>query len=350
MQDQPAPADELQTLRYRRQTAVARVGQNGQRRIAAASVLLVGVGALGTTIAERLVRSGIGHLRLVDRDWVEWDNLPRQALFDERDAAERAPKAAAAATHLARINRDVRLEPIVADFTAASGMELANGCNLILDGTDNFETRYLINDISLERNIPWVHGGVIGAAGQLMAVVPGQTCCLRCLLPDPPLPGSMPTCQSAGVLGSSVGVIASWQATEAIKLLVEGLQDIPSRMMTIDTWSGVVRLVHAPLSLRLHCPACGEGRRDFLHGDAGARPAVLCGRNAVQVHMPLTDRADLEGIAGRLGELVQNANPYFIRLTADGFGITLFADGRAVVEGTEDPAVARTILSRLVGL
>ncbi len=340
--------DELR--RYRRQMNFRHIGVEGQRRLSAASVAVIGTGALGTTIAERLVRAGVGRLRLIDRDWVELDNLPRQTLFVEQDALERRPKAIAAREQLQKIDSKVDIDASVTEFAPENALELLTGIDVILDGTDNFETRYLINDCSLELNIPWIHGGVIGSSGQVMSIVPGKTCCLRCIFPDLPNPEELETCNTAGVLGPSVSIVAAWQALEAIKLIVAGTDSLRSEWISIETWDASVRRFSADFTkLSFSCPACGLGHRDFLSGQHTRSAVVLCGRNAVQIGGNNHKRVDLEKIAHRLQNESIDANPFFVRLRIAEGEMTIFADGRTIVTGTEDPIVARMLIDRWIG-
>jgi len=357
--------------RYRRQLAYGNLGRLGQERLRESRIAIVGVGALGSVIAERLGRMGIGKIRLIDRDWVEWDNLPRQSLFTEQDARDRLPKAIAAESHLKKINSDVHWESHVSDLVASNAVELLSEFDLILDGTDNFETRFLINDVSLELGIPWVHGGCIGATGQVMGMIPGVTACFRCLLPEPPPADQMATCDSAGVLGPAVSIVASWQAMEAVKILAvarevlgESVQEKRCELMTFDMWSNDVRKVFlSPVrpiksfanpgtaeSLATGCPACFEGRRDFLHGNRSALVQILCGRNAVQIQSASPEKVDLVRLADRLRPSGTVAiNPFLLRFETDSLIMSVFSDGRAIVAGTEDPAVARRFLTHWLG-
>ena len=236
--------------RYRRQKAYVEIGQRGQELLGQSRVAICGMGALGAMVAERLCRSGIGFLRLIDRDWVELDNLPRQALYTTQDAMEVRPKSIAAREHLLAIDPDIQVESVVEDLTFTNAEKWLSDVDCIIDGTDNFETRFLINDLAIRCGIPWVHAGIVGAAGQSMAFVPGETACFRCLLPEPPPVEQMQTCDSAGVLGAAVGVIASWQAIEAIKLLVKADQAADGCLRIFDLWAGDVRKIKVPRKLR----------------------------------------------------------------------------------------------------
>ena len=359
--------------RYHRQTILPQVGPAGRDRLAAARVLLVGCGALGTTIAEQLVRAGVGLLRIVDRDLVELTNLQRQVLFDEADAASGTPKAVAAARRLAAVNSAVVVEPVVADVHAGNVEELAGWTpigsadaaraqerfvHLILDGTDNVETRYLLNDVSVKHNVPWVYGACIGAEGRMMPVWPGSTPCLRCVFPEPPGPGELPTCDTAGVLGPAAAMVASLQAATAIQLLVgaDGADGgVPNQLVRFDLWRG--RFGTTPLddARRPDCPTCGRRQFDFLDAPGGGAggSTSLCGSNAVQVRPAVHTRLDLKALAGRLAAAgAVQQTPHLLKCALAGerdVSLTVFPDGRAIVHGTSDPARARSVYARWVG-
>ncbi|TWT87373.1 Molybdopterin-synthase adenylyltransferase [Pseudobythopirellula maris] len=337
--------------RYSRQTRFAPIGDDGQRRLSEATALVAGCGALGTHLAEALVRAGVGRVRLVDRDYVELSNLQRQALFDEADVAAGLPKAVAAAAKLRRINSEVTVEPVVADVTHRNIAELAEGAGVVVDGADNFELRLLVNDYCVKHALPWVYGGVIGAEGQTMPVLPGETACLACIAPEPPPVEATPTCDSAGVLGPAVSLVASLQAVEALKILSGNLEAVSRKLTVVDLWSNRIRqLAVDALRDSGDCPACGRGEFPWLEGRRGAEPVVLCGRNAVQLSPPSDAGIDLVAMQAKLAPLGQvTANPYLLRLEIEGYQITLFADGRAIVAGVEDPAEARSVLARTVG-
>ena len=338
------------SLRYVRQTRFAPLGERGQRRLARARVLLCGCGALGSTIANMLVRAGVGTLRVVDRDFVELSNLQRQVLFDEADAAAGLPKAVAAAEKLRSINSTVAVEPIVADLEPANIEQFCEQIDVILDGTDNFETRFLINDAAVKRGLPWIYGGCVGAEGQTMAILPGQTPCLRCLMPECPAPGSTPTCETAGILGPIVGLIASIEAAEAIKILSGNRNAISHDLTVVDLWRNRVRQVDVRgLRDRVDCPTCKHAEFPWLSGRMGSRTAVLCGRNAVQLTHPEAN-LPLDALAEKLqgvGQLTRN--PFLLRLKVEGYELTIFADGRAIISGVDDVAAARAVYAKYVG-
>jgi adenylyltransferase/sulfurtransferase len=333
--------------RYSRQSRFAPLGSDGQKRIRAASVAVVGCGALGTVEAEILVRAGVGKLRIIDRDFVEWSNLQRQFLFEESDASEGLPKAVAAARRLARVNSEVALEPFVADLTPANIEELLEGVGLILDGTDNFEARFLVNDYAVSSGTPWIYAAAVGSYGLKLAIVPGRTACLRCVYPDPPA-GSQPTCETEGVLGPVTAAIAALATGDALKLLALGTESVAARLTTIDTWTGEVRQTSPP-ARDPECPCCAH--RDFVHLTGQRRaPISLCGRNAVQIHERFRP-VDLADLARRLAPLATvRANDFAVRASIDPYELTVFPDGRAIIKGTTDPAVARGLYARYVGM
>ncbi|GDY10781.1 molybdopterin biosynthesis protein MoeB [Planctomycetia bacterium] len=339
--------------RYSRQTRFAPLGEAGQRRLLSSRVLLVGCGALGTVLAETLTRAGVGHLRIVDRDFVETTNLQRQVLFDEDDVAAQMPKSVAAVEKLRRINSTIELEAIVADVDCRNVRELARDVDLILDGTDNFETRFLVNDLSLETGIPWVYGGCIGSHGQIMAVLPGKSACLRCVIESPPEAGTTETCETAGILGPTVNVIASWQAMLAMKILSGHLDDVPRVLTVIDLWDHTFRTLDVGnLHVSGDCPACKRGERLWLSGQSGSRSTVLCGRNSVQVVPSSPTTLSLDDLAAKWhGHGTITRNPYLTRLSLTGgeFELTVFRDGRAIVRGTQEIAAARALYARYVG-
>lgn len=334
--------------RYRRQIAFSQIGEAGQYRLSQSRIAICGMGALGSMIAERLCRMGVGYLRLIDRDWVELDNLPRQTLYTTEDADQVRPKAIAAKSHLERINPDIALETVVEDITYQNAMKRLSDVDCVMDGTDNFETRYLINDVSWKLGIPWVHAGIVGASGQGMAFVPGKTSCFRCLLPDPPPSEHMQTCDSAGVLGSAVGIIASWQATEAVKILLGSDNAGDGHLRVFDVWDGMIRKIRVPSNPT--CKVCAAHEFDFLSGNLGTQARVLCGRGAVQIQSSAGTHIDLATLAARLrgnGEVLES--PFLIRFSIPPFQISVFADGRAVINGTENPDEARKIYARWIG-
>lgn len=330
--------------RYSRQILFPGIGEQGQQCLLDARVAVIGCGALGSFQAGALARAGVGYLRIVDRDYVELSNLQRQWLFDQCDVDQALPKAVAAARKIAAINSGISVEPMVADLTPSNVDECLGGVDLILDGTDNFETRYLINDFAVQQGMPWVYGAAVGSYGIAMPVIPGKTACLRCVYPDPPS-GAQPTCETAGVLGTVTALIASLQVTEGMKIL-RGL-DPARKITTADLWTGEIRQVNQP-GPGDDCPACGHREFPFLQGEKRA-PVSLCGHNAVQIHersRPL----ELRELAARLAPLGPvRSNEFALRFELPPFLLTVFPDGRAIIKGTTDIGVARSLYSRYIG-
>jgi len=333
--------------RYHRQMLFAPFGAEGQRKLADARVGLVGCGALGSVIASHLVRAGVGHLRLVDRDFLELNNLQRQMLYTEADVRGRIPKAEAAARHLREFNSEVVVEPLVADINPFSIVSFADGLDLLVDGTDNFSTRFLVNDYCVSRGIPWVYGGVIMASGMTMTFVPGEGPCLRCVFPEVPAPGSSPTCDTVGVLNTAVAVVGSLEANEVFKLIVD--PDARNRgLLTVDLWSLEFQMVE--VSRDPECPACVRGLFPFLQGAREESAASLCGRDAVQIVPAVSANLDLESLRGRLSAVGPvRLNPFLLELDVEDTTLTVFPDGRAIIKGTDDVAAARVLYARYIG-
>lgn len=335
-----------QRERYSRQILFPEIGEAGQERLLAAHAAIVGCGALGAFQAGALARAGVGRLTLIDRDFVETSNLQRQWLYEEEDAARGIPKAVAAEQRLARINSGVVVRGVVADLTPENAADLLGAADLILDGTDNFETRYLINDFAVSRAVPWIYGGAMGSYGVVLPVLPGRTACFRCLYPNPP-GGAQPTCETAGVLNAITSAVASLQVAAALRILAGRGEGLAAHITTIDVWDGGIRQVGPP-PRDPECPACGQRRFEWLEGRRRA-PVVLCGRNAVQIH-ERPGAVDLAELAARLAPLGEvRANPFALRFFAPPYEITVFPDGRAIVKGTGDPAIARSLYARFVG-
>lgn len=332
--------------RYSRQMLFTGIGAGGQERLLQSRAAVVGCGALGSFQAGALARAGVGRLVLIDRDYVELSNLQRQWLFDESDVEQALPKAMAAARRLGQINSGIEVTPWVADLTAANVAELLAGVDVILDGTDNFETRYLLNDYAVSRNIPWIYGAAVGSYGLSMPVIPGRTACFRCVYPNPPA-GAQPTCETVGVLHVITSLIASFQVADALKILSGQSDSLRARITTVDVWSGQVRQIEQPAPDPA-CTACGAREFPYLEG-AGRAPVTLCGRNAVQIHeraRPL-DLAGLKEKLSRLGEV--RANEFALRFFVPPFEMTIFPDGRAIIKGTTDTGLARSLYAKYVG-
>jgi molybdopterin-synthase adenylyltransferase len=337
--------------RYDRQIRFAHLGQAGQERLAAGRALVCGCGALGSVIASTLVRAGVGFVRIVDRDFVELNNLQRQFLYDEADIAAALPKAVAAANKLRLVNSAVTIEPIVADVTHTNIDSLAADVDVIVDGTDNFATRFLVNDFAIKHNKPWVYGGSIGAEGQCMTIIPGQTACLACLLPEAPPPGTTPTCDTAGILGPIVGVIASIEACEALKILSGNVAATSRCLTVIELWENRLRAVDiSRLREQSDCRVCQHNEFHWLSGQQGGDSITLCGRKAIQLSAPAGTTLSLDALAARLvGIGSVTHNPFLLRLVVDSYQLTIFPDGRTIVSGTDDPAVARSLQAKYVG-
>jgi molybdopterin-synthase adenylyltransferase len=340
-----------QRERYSRQILFALIGEKGQENLLSSSAVLVGCGALGTAVASLLVRAGVGRLRIVDRDFVEPSNLQRQTLFDEGDARDTLPKAVAAERHLRLINSDVQVEPVVADLTSDNARDLLAGFPLILDGTDNFETRLLLNDASIALRTPWIYAAVVGSYGLTLSIRPGRTPCLACLLETDEKHAALradSTCDTVGVLGPAVGVIASLEAAEAIKFLSGNVEALNDRLIACDVWSG--RLQSVRVARNPDCRACA--RRELRYLDGEAQPHItMCGRDSVQIH-ERNRRLDLAELARRVANASESDvrnNEFLLRFRVPPYELTVFADGRAIVKGTQDPAVARSLYARYIG-
>jgi adenylyltransferase/sulfurtransferase len=332
--------------RYSRQMLFGGIGPEGQERLFASSVAIVGCGATGSGLASLLARAGIGTLRIIDRDYVEPSNLQRQTLFDESDAAESLPKAMAAARKIVTFNSQIVVEPHANDLTPENVEELLAGVQLILDGTDNFETRYLINDYAVKNSLPWIYTAAVGSYAATMNILPGQTACLACIFPESPT-GSIETCETAGILNSAVNFAASVAATEALKLLVGAKESLRRTLLTFDLWRNQRAEISAAKA-RADCNVCQ--RREFRHLAGHGRPHVtLCGRNSVQIH---EHRRPID--LGDVGQRLQahgtvRRNDFVLKFWKDPFEMTLFRDGRAIIKGTSDAAVARSLYAKYVG-
>ena len=332
--------------RYSRQVLFRGIGAEGQRRLGAARIAIVGCGATGSALVSLLARAGVGNLRIVDRDYVEPSNLQRQTLFDESDAAESLPKAIAAARKIAAFNSEIAVEPRVADLTPATVSDLLKEAQIILDGTDNFETRYLINDFAVKNGLPWIYTAAVGSYGVTLNVVPGKTACLACIFSDPPH-GIVETCETSGILNSAVNLVASIAATEAVKLLVGAEDCLRRTLLSFDVWSNQRTEIVADKP-RQGCRVCGQ--RDFIHLAGEGRPHItLCGRNSVQIHERHRP-VDLEDMSQRLKPHgTVRHNDFVLKFWHDPYEMTLFPDGRAIIKGTTDTAVARSLYAKYVG-
>lgn len=333
--------------RYEKQILFAEIGDEGQKRLKTSKVIVIGCGALGTVICNSLVRAGVGHIKIVDRDYIELSNLQRQTLFDEKDIADNLPKAIAAKKKLELINSEIIIESDVIDVNSKNIEKLCKGMDLILDATDNFNIRYLINDISIKLDIPWIYGGVIGSTGVLSPIIPGKTPCFRCFMPDLPSSGSIETCDTVGVLNGITNMIASYQSTEALKILTQKTKNLIKGLLYIDIWDNNFEVVN--LSKKDKCKACSDNNYEFLNRKE--EDAVhICGKNSVQVN-PLNKEISVEHIIYKLKAIGVNPqkNSFFIRFEIDDIIFTLFYDGRAIIKNVTDLNKAKSLYSKYIG-
>lgn len=335
--------------RYSRQVLFPAIGPAGQERLSTSRVLIVGCGALGASHAEMLARAGVGTLRVVDRDFVEFTNLQRQTLFRESDAADRLPKAIAAKKRIAEINSEAEVEAIVADVNNSNVESYLDGCDLVLDGTDNFQVRYLLNDACVKHSVTWIYGAAVSSYGTTMTIIPHKTPCLRCVFDEMPDAGSSPTCDTAGVIMPIIATVSATQVSEALKILVGDMDSLHSSLMQFDVWANDRQRIR--LGVRnADCKCCGQGVYEFLDAGSQEFAAALCGRNAVQVAPPRPVDLNLEQLAARLAVLGDvKCNDYLVRFITDGHELTIFSDGRAIVKGTDDVSAARSLYARFVG-
>lgn len=335
--------------RYSRQILFSGIGKDGQQRLLQSRALIVGCGALGSAHAESLARAGVGSLRIADRDFVEASNLQRQTMFTEHDAAERMPKAIAAANHIGEINGEIEVEPEIVDVNQANIERLISDCDVVLDGTDNFATRYLINDACVKHEVNWIYGAAVGSYGVTMTIRPHQTPCLRCVFEEAPPTASAPTCDTAGVIMPIISVVAAVQVAEALKLLTGQTENLHSSLMQFDVWRNEWRKIK-PGPPSPDCPTCALGNFATLAPAAGDFAAVLCGRDAVQISPALATQLNFEELAGRLqssGEV--RFNDYLLRFRTGEFELTVFRDARSIIRGTNEIATARSLYAKYIG-
>jgi len=335
--------------RYSRQILFNGIGEEGQRRLRQSRDLIVGCGALGSAQAESLARAGVGSLRIADRDFVEASNLQRQTLFTERDALERLPKAVAAANHIGEINRDVAVEPEIVDVNHSNIERLVKDRDIVLDGTDNFATRYLINDACVKHEINWVYGAAVGSYGVTMTIQPHRTPCLRCVFEEAPPAASAPTCDTSGVIMPIISVVAAVQITEALKLLTGQDESLHHSLMQFDVWRNEWRKID-PGTPSPDCPTCGLASFTTLEATAEDFAAVLCGRDAVQISPAQSTRINFEQLAERLrvtGDV--KFNDYLLRFRTGDFEVTVFQDARSIIRGTSEIKTARSLYAKYIG-
>ena len=335
--------------RYSRQILFSGIGREGQDRLLRSRVLIIGCGALGSAQAESLARAGVGTLRIVDRDFVEFSNLQRQTMFTENDAGERLPKAVACANHIREINSEVAVEPEIADVNHSNIESLISDCDVVLDGTDNFSTRYLINEACVKHNVKWIYGAAVGSYGVTMTIQPHQEPCLRCIFPEAPAAGSAPTCDTAGIIMPIISMVVAVQVTEAIKLMTGNVDGLHKSLMQFDLWRNESRRIGVG-ARDPECPTCGLGQFEMLEAESRDFAAVLCGRQAVQISPAQPGRVDLSALGQKLemaGEV--RRNDYLLRFRTGKYELTVFQDARSIIRGTDDLAVARSLYAKYIG-
>ncbi|TCW51502.1 thiazole biosynthesis adenylyltransferase ThiF [Bacillus thuringiensis] len=336
--------------RYSRQELFSPIGEEGQRKIREKHVLIIGAGALGSANAEMFVRAGVGTVTIVDRDYVDWSNLQRQQLYAESDVENNLPKAVAAKKRLAEINREVRVEALVQDVTAEELEELVTNVDVMIDATDNFETRFIVNDIAQKHSIPWIYGACVGSYGLSYTILPSKTPCLSCLLQSIPLGGA--TCDTAGIISPAVSLVVSHQVSEALKLLVEDYESLRDGLVSFDVWKNEYSCMNVQKLRKHNCPSCGENAiYPYLNKENTSKTAVLCGRNTVQIRPPHKAEMDFERYKELLNDRVNdlNVNPYLLSFSVEEKRLVAFKDGRVLVHGTKDISEAKTIYHRYFG-
>src|SRR5215471_4017335 len=335
--------------RYSRQILLNGIGKEGQEKLSRSRVVIIGCGALGSSQAEALARAGVGNLRIVDRDFVEFSNLQRQTMFTESDAVERLPKAIACANRLHEINSDIAVEPEVADVNHSNIERFVSDADVVIDGTDNFATRYLINDACIKHEVNWVYGAAVGSYGVTMTIRPHETPCLRCIFPEAPPAASAPTCDTAGVIMPIISIVASVQVTEALKLLTGKVEDLHGSLMQFDVWRNEWRKISIGRPMP-ECATCGLGDYETLNAEARDFAAVMCGRHAVQISPSNSVHIDLDALRRKLessGDV--KANDYLLRFRTGEYELTIFQDARSIIRGTDDIATARSLYSKYIG-
>ncbi len=336
--------------RYSRQLILKEIGREGQRRLEESRVAVIGIGALGSVSSNLLARAGVGNVVLVDRDYLEIDNLQRQVLYDENDLVGNLPKAVSAKARLEKINSEIKIEAVVGDLSADTVDEFLGNVDLVIDGTDNFETRFLINDFCLTHKKPWIYGGALRTEGMSYVILPGEGPCLRCLFGEAPSPADIQTCEQVGILSPVAHVIASFQAIEAIKILAGHKEAVERNLWKMDLWSREFKSITVDHLRNMPCSGCLGEEFPYLQTSAGTRTVALCGRNAVQVLTPAGRKLDLAGLAARLqGQGEIHFNDYLLRCRTKPYEITVFANGRAIIKGTEDPVQAKSLYAKYIG-
>jgi len=338
--------------RYHRQYLFKPIGEAGQVKICASRVTVIGCGALGSVIASTLARAGVGFIRIVDRDFIELNNLQRQVLFDEKDIAEKIPKAIASANKLKKINSQIEIDSVVSDVNFTNIESLIQDVDLVMDGTDNFETRFLINEACVKLEKPWIYAACIGSNGLTMNIFPKKTACLKCVFESAPPPELSPTCDTAGILGPAAMTIASFASTEAIKFLSGNIEALSKTLFSINLWTREVKSFRLEgLRERADCKCCKRGEFEYLKGEQAARTTTLCGRNAVQISRSDKIKLDLKHLAEKLEKLGKvTHNRFMLQATIDSYFLTVFPDGRAIINGTNDISKAKTVYSKFIGV
>ena len=332
--------------RYSRQTIFPGIGKNGQEKLANSSIVIIGCGALGTVTATTLVRAGVGRVKIVDRDFIEYHNLQRQVIFDEEDIREQLPKAIAAERHLKKVNSSIDIEGVVADVNYTNIERIVSGVDLVVDGLDNLETRLLINDVALKHKIPWIYGGAISSYGMMMSIIPDKTPCLRCIGHNTSTHGLALTCDTAGVIAPAPFVVGSLQAIEAMKILV-GSPDVNPDLLYVNVWLG--EITHLKINRRPNCPSCA-GQYEYLDARYGTRATSLCGQNAVQVLNPESRGVALPALAARLQGIGKvSYNDFMLTFAVDSKEMVVFPDGRAIIKNTTDESTARGLYAKYIG-
>jgi len=341
----------INEVRYSRQHLFPSIGKKGQEKLGQSRVAIVGIGALGTALANHMVRSGIGYVRIIDRDFVEYSNLQRQILFDEKDAELSIPKAVAAKDKLNLINSSITIDAHVTDLTWKNAEELLADVDLILDGSDNFEVRYLINDVSVKYNIPWIYGGAVSSRGMTFTVIPNLTPCLRCIFPEAPAPGTIHTCDTAGVIGPIIQVVAAYQATEALKLLLADNEHLSTSLQNFELWQNEYFDINVKNAKNKDCPVCAHHQYEYLHPKNKAERVIsLCGRDTTQISSADNVQLNLVQLAEKLKTVGRvEETPFLLRFYVDDYNLTIFPDGRVLVHGTGDKIIARNLYAKYIG-
>ncbi|MBY8912388.1 ThiF family adenylyltransferase [Bacillus sp. YC2] len=336
--------------RYSRQTRFKPIGEEGQKALADSSVLIVGAGALGTAGAEGLARAGIGRMAIIDRDYVEWSNLQRQQLYTEEDAKQRMPKAMAAKSRLLAVNSEIHIDAYVAEGTAETLQPLIEAADCVVDATDNFETRMLINDLAQKTKTPWIYGACVSSQGMYMTIIPGVTPCLSCLFEQIPVGGA--TCDTAGIIPPAVHIVSAYQQAEALKLLTGHVKTVNRRFVTLDVWNNSSMSINVDHIKRDHCPSCGlEPEYPYLQPENTPKASVLCGRDTVQIRSDALKRLPKQELVKRLKLIGKvEANEFLLHIAYERFRIVIFQDGRALIHGTNDITEANSVLARVIGL